>query len=223
MANSILELAPELRLMVYSYFAADTSEFASLEPNDIMSADRRLLMTCSTIRNEALPEFLKMAEAYYRAYEVDWEKVWSEQITIANSDRLAHATVTLPNTPLAEEEDGFLSPELPLIYNSMESVTYNIPTRTHPVHGGPVFKIMNLQRYLKGIRPDKIANVIHVQWNWIDLSVDQAKQWLKYEEDWNQMWEDGETNGTITLQLNATKRRIKGVTWTHKPQKMEEA
>jgi hypothetical protein len=222
-ANSFLALPTELRLKVYSYFAADTSEFASLDPNDIMSANRGLLMTCSTIRHEALPEFLKMAETYYQAYEVDWEKVWSEQITIVGSDMLGHATVTLPDTPLAEEEDEFLSPELPLIYNSMESVTYNIPTRTHPTYGGPVFKVMNLQRYLKDIRPDKIAGVLHFRWDWIDLSVDQAKQWLKYEEDWNQMWIDGETNGTITLQLDAAKRRIKGVTWTHKPQKVEKA
>jgi hypothetical protein len=223
MANSFLKLAPELRLVVYNHFAADTSEFASLEPNDIMSANHGLLMTCSTIRYEALPEFFKMAETYYRALENDWEKVWYERIAIAASGRLGHATVTLPNTPLAEEEDGYLSPQFPLVYNSMDSVTYVIPTRTHPTYGGPVFKIMNLQRYLKDIPSDKIASVLHVQWGWIDLSDECAKQWLKYEEDWNQMWADGETNGTITLQLDTTKQRIKGVTWTHKPQKEEKA
>jgi hypothetical protein len=223
MANQFLELAPELRLAVYSHFAADTSEFASLEPNDIMSANHGLLMTCSTIRDEALPEFFMMAETYYRALENDWEKVWYERIAITASDRLGHATVTLPNTPLAEEEDGYLSPQLPLVYNSMDSVTYVIPTRTHPTYGGPVFKVMNLQRYLKNIPSDKIASVLHVQWDWIDLSDECAKQWLQYEEDWNQMWTDGDTNGTITLQLDPTKQRIKGVTWTHKPQKEEKA
>jgi hypothetical protein len=228
MAPSFLDLPTEMRLKVYSHFAAEKSHdiplgsSTSLQSNDIVSANRDLLMTCKTVRYEALPEFFQMANEYYRAYEAAWQHVWKEGITIASSDRLGHVTVTYEMiTPLAEEDTLIYGPGLPLIYNSMDSVTYMIPTRTNPIYGGPVFKLMVLKRYLEDVKSDKIASVVHVQWDWIDLSDECAKQWLKYEEDWNQMWTAGETNGTIALQLDATKQRIKGVTWTHKPQKQE--
>jgi hypothetical protein len=59
MVQSILELPVELRLAIYEQF----------ELEDLSSHYGGLLLTCMTVRDEALPEMLIKTNAYYREYE----------------------------------------------------------------------------------------------------------------------------------------------------------